>query len=86
MKIHVRNVMNGLVGLSGHQRRGRGQRCRGGAHEDPQNAQKSTSTGVPPTTLKNIEKKSMVLTRHKIRIGKLGKGIRIITYGHFCML
>ena len=57
MKIYVCNVMNGLVGLSGHQRRGRGQKCRGGAHEDPQNAQKSTSTGVPPTTLKNIEKK-----------------------------
>ena len=57
MKIYVCNVMNGLVGLSGHQRRGRGQKCRGGAHEDPQNAQKSTSTGVPQTTLKNIEKK-----------------------------
>ena len=57
MKIYVCNVMNGLVGLSGHQRRGRGQKCRGGAHEDPQNAQKSTSTGVPPTTLTNVEKK-----------------------------
>ena len=58
MKIYVCNVMNGLVGLSGHQRRGRGQKCRGGAHEDPQNAQKSTSTGVLQTTLKNIEKKN----------------------------
>ena len=57
MKIHVHNVMNGLVGLSGHQRRGRGQRCRGGAHEDPQNAQKPTSTGVLLTTLKNVGKK-----------------------------
>ena len=57
MKIHVRNVRNGLVGLSGHQRRGRGQRCRGGAHEDPQNAQKPTSTGVFLTTLKNVEGK-----------------------------
>ena len=57
MKIYVCNVMNGLVGLSGHQRRGRDQRCRGGAHEDPQNAQKSTSTGVLLTTLKNVEKK-----------------------------
>ena len=58
MKIHVCNVMNRLVGLSGHQRRGRGQRWRGGAHEDPQNAQKSTSTGVLLTTLKNVEKKN----------------------------
>ena len=57
MKIHVRNVMNGLVGLSGHQRRGRGQRCRGGAHEDPQYVQKPTSTGVLLTTLRNVEKK-----------------------------
>ena len=57
MKIHVRNVMNGLVGLSGHQRRGRGQRCPGGLHEDPQNVQKSSSTGVLLTTLKNVEKK-----------------------------
>ena len=56
MKIYVCNVMNGLVGLSGHQRRGRGQKCRGGAHEDPQNAQKSTSIGVPRQPSKILKK------------------------------
>ena len=57
MKIHVRNVMNGLVGLSGHQRRCFSRRYQGVAHGDPQIAQNWTATGALPITLKYDEKK-----------------------------
>ena len=57
MKIRLCNVMNGLVGLSGHQRGRFSQRCRGVTHGDPQIAQNWTARGAFLITLKNDEKK-----------------------------
>ena len=56
MKIRLCNVMNGLVGLSGHQRGCFSQMCRGVTHGDPQIAQNWTATGALLITLKNGEK------------------------------
>ena len=57
MKIRLCNVMNGLVGLSGHQRGCFSRMGRGVTHGDPQIAQNWTATGALLITLKNGEKK-----------------------------
>ena len=57
MKIYVCNVMNGLVGLSGHQRGCFSLMCRGVTHGDRQIAQNLTATGALLITLKNGKKK-----------------------------
>ena len=57
MKIRLCNVMNGLVGLSGHQRGCFSRMCRGVTHGDPQIAQNRTATGALLITLKTGEKK-----------------------------
>ena len=56
MKIRPGNVMNGLVGLSGHQTGCLTRMCRGVTHGDLQIAQNWKASGAFLITLKNDEK------------------------------